>query len=387
MNFHYFLSGSDFFSRGPGGQVSHAVGILNGISDNYKDVCVYSEDNVSKYSHRLKGTVKVETFGTGGGTLFSILMSIRFLFLINKISKSSNEHILIRKNVAWMIVWLITLGFRLVNVDHNKIYWEVNGLTFERFKHKKFGSILYSLGLAFNVLMLRNSAGIYVVNNYLRDSLIQGLFSVDTSKVVSISNGGPDFSYSEVTNDVKSAIRFVFYGVFQSYNNFQLVIDAFNQLSESFPEASLYIVGYGKEKEHIKDLVSYSPNIHILEPKEHHELLSCSIVNSKSVGLIPLKDDFGSRFLSPIKMFDYFSLGMPVIASSTLNYRLDYSVDGGVYVYDSDNLDSLVSVMKSFFRSDYDWCEQKVVAKVNSELNSWTSKMSQLYQFFLKKEK
>lgn len=115
-------------------------------------------------------------------------------------------------------------------------------------------------------------------------------------------------------------------------------------LNHSQTKPPLFLIG-GKNRQEIEKLKSevvrfYDPaKVTItgwIQKEELHKYLSKTVL-----GIIPLRDTFFNRYLtSPLKLFDYFSFGVPVIASDLPTTRALISEnETGLFFKDEDFID------------------------------------------------
>ena len=110
------------------------------------------------------------------------------------------------------------------------------------------------------------------------------------------------------------------------------------------------------------------------------------MLNNASVGIAAYKNHFESAaIISPTKVFDYFAVGIPVVASDLHTLR-DVGIENQDSVfYQSENAESLTQTIRNLFadRDNYvNMCLQSVKA---SERYSWKNRSKRLIEFIEKK--
>lgn len=380
MKLSYVLTGPFFFSdEGPGGKASHALGIINGLQANSVELDVIAEENIFRFlTSPLDGVTIQSMKKRGKGKIEEVRFAIRCM----QQAKKNNHDILIRKNFISLILCLFTFNFRSLGI-RTRIYWEVNGFSLGRWKgYKKYlKAFYYPMILVLHKFVLRFSSGIYVVSESLKDQLIKGFCSVPTKKLIVIPNGGPPF-LGPCYSKEETPFKFIFFGVFQAYNAFELVCEAFEILESEVKErVELHFIGYGKEAKIIEKLANKNPNIYRWQPKIATELHFEGIASFKSVGLIPLKGIINSKFLSPIKLFDYIALGMPIIISDTAIIRDCVAIEDLLFTYETGSTASLVKLMKQVMNESSLWENIGTYTRRATNSNSWQVRMKELKLF------
>lgn len=368
----YLIPDSDFASEdGQGGQVTHAKGILDGLVQNGIDVKLYGEPNIVRFidSQNLKVIKPVNSFPLDFYYSYRMLKSA----IHNEV-----DFYLIRKSVGVLIISILTLNFRMLGIK-DKVVWEVNGLSLHNYRNGRIGKIFYWLSIIIHKVGLRNNKGIYVVTDFLKEELSEGTLSLKKNKIKVISNGGPGWQGVKSSNSI---IRFIYFGVFQPYNDFKTIIDAFIDLKNEIDthEIELHFCGYGVQEELITHYSIKRNDVFYWGPKNINQLYEEHIANERSIGIIPMSDD-SSKLRSPIKMYDYLSLGMPILGTDKLSHNIQSKSDLLFHFYENKNVKSCKAAMSKFTDSNFNWDEVKNMARKSSKDNSWSSRMRDLLKF------
>lgn len=89
--------------------------------------------------------------------------------------------------------------------------------------------------------------------------------------------------------------------------------DAVKHIAETFPNLTIVIIGpYTKT---VRDYFVSSPNIHLLGRKPYDEI--SKYLNHSDIAILPLSDQPSNKGRSPMKIYEYMSTGLPVVASWT----------------------------------------------------------------------
>jgi len=106
MKITYILPDPNFASaKGKGGQVSHALGVIDGIERNNIDIQVLGEKNISRF-YGGRNIRYIE--GISGGYLINTIIYAYKCLAIS--SSNDSDAILIRKSVGTLLLGILTLN-------------------------------------------------------------------------------------------------------------------------------------------------------------------------------------------------------------------------------------------------------------------------------------
>jgi glycosyltransferase involved in cell wall biosynthesis len=282
---------------------------------------------------------------------------------------------MIRKNISIIIFYIMSFGFNVFSLKKKNIVWEVNGLSLERYKQHKFFFIIYVFLRLLQKFCLRGSL-VYVVSPTIKEDLIDGFFSCNEEDVIVIENGAPKIADSTIDSrtPISEKICIVFYGVLRNYNEYQIVAQALREICERSGLAiDFHIVGYGPCEQEVQEIENLFDNIYVWGKLTPDELRNKSFFSAKVYGVIPLKATFQSKFLSPIKLYEYCSFGFPVFISDVFEGERDQNC---IFSYRAGSVSSLVEVMRYVFFNDYNFQMSKAYSFAKS--NSWRVRMKNL---------
>ncbi len=189
-------------------------------------------------------------------------------------------------------------------------------------------------------------------------------------KTVLVSNGvDTDFFQSQaaqveqVTDYWRTSRKVVGYvGALYQWLDLPLVIHAANVLSD------LDFVLIGPLCPEYESLIQRAPeNIHWLGPKPYHTIPA--YMNLFDVALIPFKSGHVAESTNPIKLYEYFSLGKPVVA--THMRELQRFDDGKLLKIASERLDFIKAIQGFLQYDDHSWQAKRQSIALE---NSWQSK-------------
>ncbi len=378
----YVVPSIDFFSGGRGGAVSHAIGILDGFTESGLNVSFFAEPNVREFSEEINGRVEVCTIEPRKSFfLKNFFYPVTVFKAVYKRVKREKEPliVMIRKNT--FCLWLFPC-LRLLFKRNVLIVAEVNGLSYESFGTSFRDRIIGKIALSINQLMLKGADKVYCVSKALKDSLMDGPFPMKGEKILMIPNGGPNsLVVKEATNgegSVTKGTNFVFFGKLQPYNEFEVLFSAFEKHSRQESDSKLIIIGNGKMKEFVESESQRVANCFYVGEMSLKEAVGRAYINERSFGLVPLRKGLVSQFLSPIKLYDYFSVGCPVIFSSVEGLEGAVNSAGVGIQYISGDVESLAKAMDFCTSEAFKLEEKKVQTRELYKSHTWKHRMAQL---------
>ena len=365
MKITYYIPHSSFFSESPYGRVTHAIGIVNGFVENDWEVEVIAESGILNFTDRIDSRVKITPIKP-----YSYFEHIKLLGRCNKLVNGS-EYFLYRKTVFGLF-WIMI--FRLLTILRKfDILSEVNGFIFDYNQTFKDRKVLIALSELLHKVILRFDDYIYVVNEDIKSILSKGFMGVKSDKILAIHNGGPKPNYIDFDQKNFNEIHFVFFGILADYNELDLFIDSIAPHSNMH----LDIVGFGPEEDRLKQKSIDNQNITFYGKRTFQEFVD--LVNSWTtpvVGIVPMNMGNKLGSLSPIKAFDYMSLGMPILYSdSCLGDVLISGVHG--LCYETGKIKSLESAIGQISKKEN---YMIYVNNVKEEYikHTWKSRMKEL---------
>lgn len=145
----------------------------------------------------------------------------------------------------------------------------------------------------------------------------------------------------EIKNE-REELTIGFIGSFLSWHKLERLVRAFEEVAQKHEVARLLLIGYGEEWERIKKMRDASPVAGKIEmtgfvsDEELKELKS-----SIDIGIMPGSNWYGS----PMKIFEYAALKVPVIAPPSPTIKDLFSEEELLYIDEEKPVESLVDLM------------------------------------------
>lgn len=361
MRIAYIIPEAIFFSaKNRGGQVSHAMNLAKSLKC-HSDLTLFGHESLLEHDPE----VPVKVVNSRYTAVARLTFPLRLLIAILKMGKF--DMVLIRKS-AFALMWIPLYKLLL----SGKIVLEVNGLS----RHNQNGvatkPIIFLLLSFFHKLAFLSCDGIYTVTNTLRKDVMES-YGIKPEKIAVIPNGSTPLM--SVTKSTGVTLNVLFFGVFQPYNNFELLMAA----AESMPHINFSFIGYGACEKIITD--SLLPNVKMHGPMSPKELAKSGIITDRTIGIIPMRDSDVALNGSPVKLYDYLAMSLPILASSNTDTLREVGSLSCIFFY---NVDDLVSLQRSI--EDCNNEAHEIVKSFDFEkvtrLNSWDKRALKLINSF-----
>jgi glycosyltransferase involved in cell wall biosynthesis len=202
------------------------------------------------------------------------------------------------------------------------------------------------------------------------EKLGQGILSIANDKAVVPVSNGTDIDFFESNKELHQILDYVkknkktvgYIGALSSWVDLDLVYGTAQEL----PEVDFILVGPfdPRTKSYIK---SKPKNVFVLGAKEYAQIPS--YINIFDACIIPFKPGPISDSTDPVKLYEYFSLGKPVVAT---NLKALEEYDDGHLLKTARTADEFADAINFFLT--YDSPEWQASRRCIARQNSWRSK-------------
>ena len=309
----YVLPHPKYFAQGGGGRVTHALGVIEGLRANGVSVTVVTGAASQHYRRQLDpfATVHEVPPRRFEGRLRWL---IRLRYVVEDALRTGGLFDFGLMRYSRMAAPVLA---RVVRNDA-LCAWalEVNSLAFQDVSPK-----LRPLRLLVRKIesrSLRSAKLLYVVSKGTRDDLIEAS-GVAQERVVVIPNAAASWIWDAgaTVEDLEAPrrTRFVYLGMLHGYYDFSTLIRAFRSITTAQSEHELHLFGHGPQRKRIMEFAADHPRI-ILHGHYHlQDLLSRGVLGPDCVAVLPYDLRPGGVERSPVKLYEYMALRLPVIAA------------------------------------------------------------------------
>lgn len=302
MRIIYVLPKANFFSEGMRGRVSHALGVVRGLGANGIDVTVVSGPGLREFLPDER-TVEVAT-----------TTSRRWLEdLKTAIGRELDRH---DEPTTVIVRYAVSNAFRIVGLmreRRDRVSWcfEVNSLAFHQLS--RLPTPLRKLILAVERRIVGAADSRYLISERIRRDLSP---REATPRDIVVPNGGPA-PIELPSRQGHRAYRFVFFGIYQSYYNIEILLRGFRAARQRGLDAELHFFGAGAQQARIRSAANTHDDVFEHGRYRIEELTSTELAVDDCTLLLPFASVRENDIRSPIKLYEYMATGLPIIASRT----------------------------------------------------------------------
>ena len=189
----------------------------------------------------------------------------------------------------------------LIKVD-DAVYQKASGLK----------SLQRKLEKMYNSKTLQKGNKILVPNEYTKE-LVNQYYNVESSKICIITNG------TEVTNYQESNLnseQLVFSGAMYHHRGIDVLLESVSYIIKEKSKAKFVLLGDGPEMDQLKKIVeekNLENNVNFKGWVDRKKIPS--YLAKSSIGIGPLRSTEVTKHALPIKVLEYMSAGLPIIAA------------------------------------------------------------------------
>ncbi|MCF8011395.1 MAG: glycosyltransferase family 4 protein [Clostridiales bacterium] len=376
-NIIYILPKYNFFSNGRRGRVTHALGVMEGIAKNNVKVTAISGCGLDNYKNELPNTVEYLQIPLGKffkkiPGLRCVIWNLKLLIqLIILVRKKNAKCIIIRYSVS-NCIFMYLMRKMLSNV-----FWicEVNSLAFHQL-HALPEKLKRTVFFCEKLILSKMNLVTVVSNKLFMD--IKNYPRPVQSKVIVLHNASSSDNF--ISNNAETTRkRIIYMGILQSYYDFDMLIDVFKDFKNKInSKIELHIYGDGPQYEKISRIVGKDDNV-VLHGRYDLHTVKDQINPSKDIFVLPYKSRGLSEIGSPIKLYEYMSLGVPTIAASVGQIKEVLIHKDNSYLYDPLSKESLLNCIKLAVNDDD--LRENIRKKVRNdflEKHTWQKRMKEL---------
>lgn len=219
--------------------------------------------------------------------------------------------------------------------------------------------------------LLEKSDIVFVTAEKLRQEVTA---AYPLKKVVAVSNGVDSGFFRKNRNSCsvkdyqKTGKKVAGYvGAIYDWIDLELVHDA----AALLPEVDFLMVGPVSEN-HQQYVASKPENVHYVGPKPYNEVPA--YIDLFDVALIPFVRSNISDSTDPIKLYEYFALGKPIVATRMLQLEC---YNDGVRLAIGDESASFAHAIRTFMQNDTEMARE--LRRQIADHNSWAAKAALMY--------
>lgn len=313
-NVLYVLFQKNYFSQGMRGRVSHAKGFAKGLSENNHHVTILSGPGAENHID----------FDRNANLSYKAINSLFFFRVMLFMIKGRGDYDLIVcrwKPLYALLFTIVRLFFKI------EVVFEVNSITSLSWK----GAIKRFLAFL-DLRALINRHKLILVSESLIQQICMSLRIEHCNADYTVIPNGYDekvFKQLDINLCKKSTFNLVYFGTKQNYYDWDLLYSCIDKLAK-FNQLLLFGFTENRENGNVQYFGRYSAD----ELGQKLSLIKNPIL------ILHSKDCDIARNGSPMKMFEYLALGVPMIISDVLYEKLGKT--NGAVPYQAGNYDSLL---------------------------------------------
>jgi glycosyltransferase involved in cell wall biosynthesis len=178
-----------------------------------------------------------------------------------------------------------------------------------------------------------------LINRGVPDHKIDIVMNVPQEKVLNSTYDGHDAPIDP------GAFNLVYHGTIARRLGVDLAIRAMAKIVPRIPNAALYIYGIDNDSDECASLVEdlgIAKHVHFKEPMPLYQLVP--ILRRMDIGVVSNRKNIAAELMLPVKLLEYITLNIPVVAPRLKTIRY-YFADDMVHYFDPEDVDSLAETI------------------------------------------
>lgn len=335
----YFLPKSRYFTEGWRGRVTHALGVAAGLAREGRRVNLVSGPGTGRYSNSLPESIRKVEVPRPPGLLFSELRWRRNAASVVEGMLPESNVLLIRYAISRPLSLVRLAGVARTQGVFTVL--EINSLAFHHLG--RLPQSVQWLVLRWEATVASRFDAIYVVSRRVGAALRK---AGSRTPILTVPNAAARTSPAAEPRSEEGVgrCRFVYAGVFQPYYDFEVLLEAYRRVREADDTVSLHFHGGGGREEALLAAAADHRDVVFHGRFDRNELPSMIRLKS-DVLVLPVRETIWAEIGSPTKLFEYMSLGVPVVAARVGEAArvLEHGVTA--YLYPPGDAGSLASLL------------------------------------------
>ena len=252
-------------------------------------------------------------------------------------------------------------------------------------KFKKRGNILFKLFYMEEASSCKFAHKIICVNHIQRDILVER--GIPGRKIL-VSMNVPDpklFKNHEAAGTKSNGnFRLVYHGTLAERLGINLALQAISKLNDKIPGLEFHIFGrinsaYGLKLVGLSRVLGTDPYVRFNKTVPMESLLD--VLEEMHLGIISNRKNMATELMLPVKMLEYITLGIPVIAPrlKTIQY---YFSDEMVRYFEPEDVDSLTDAILDLYHNKSKRIRQTKAAMEFIEKYGWEKQQMGLINLY-----